>query len=164
MRFASLGSGSQGNALVVEVARTCLMPAWGFSLRETVSRLARVGLEPSDLRGIIVPREPPDHGEGVFPFAGRFGIPVWLTHGTLVALRETLADADEECSFNLIDSRCSFPVDDLRAQPFTVPHDAREPVQYVLSDGASRLGVLTDPRCSTAHIESNLSGLDAANR
>jgi phosphoribosyl 1,2-cyclic phosphodiesterase len=135
MRFASLGSGSQGNALVVEVARTCLMLDCGFSLRETVSRLARVGLEPSDLRGIIVTHEHADHGEGVFPFARRFGVPVWLTHGTLVALRETLADADEECSFNLIDSQCSFPVDDLLVQPFTVPHDAREPVQYVLSDG-----------------------------
>src|SRR3989442_14308968 len=157
MRFASLGSGSQGNALVVEVARTCLMPAWGFSLRETVSRLARVGLEPSDLRGIIVTHEHADHGEGVFPFARRFGIPVWLTHGTLVALRETLADADEECSFNLIDSRCSFPIDDLLVQPFTVPHDAREPAQYVLSDGASRLAALTATGSSTAHTESNLS-------
>jgi phosphoribosyl 1,2-cyclic phosphodiesterase len=161
MRFASLGSGSQGNALVVEVARTCLMLDCGFSLRETVSRLARVGLEPSDLRGIIVTHEHADHGEGVFAFARRFAVPVWLTHGTLVALRETLADADEECSFNLIDSQCSFPVDDLLVQPFTVPHDAREPVQYVLSDGASRLGVLTDTGCSTAHIESNLSGCDA---
>src|SRR5437016_10926645 len=133
----------------------------GFSLRETVSRLARVGLEPSDLRGIIVTHEHADHGEGVFPYARRFGIPVWLTHGTLAALRETLADADEECSFNLIDSQCGFPVGDLLVQPFTVPHDAREPVQYVLSDGASRLGVLTDTGCSTAHIESNLSGCDA---
>src|SRR5712691_5091769 len=161
MRFASLGSGSQGNALVVEVARTCLMLDCGFSLRETVSRLARVGLDPSDLRGIIVTHEHADHGEGVFPFARRFGVPVWLTHGTLVALRETLADADEECSFNLIDSQCNFPVDDLLVQPITVPHDAREPVQYVLSDGASRLGVPTDPGCQTAHVESNLSGCDA---
>src|SRR5437667_5577393 len=160
MRFASLGSGSDGNALVVEVARTCLMLDCGFSLRETVSRLARVGLEPSDLAGIVVTHEHADHGGGVFPLASRFGIPVWLTHGTLAALREMRAEG-EECSFNLIDSRCSFPVDDLLVQPFTVPHDAREPVQYVLSDGASRLGVLTDTGCSTAHIESNLSGCDA---
>jgi len=161
VRFASLGSGSLGNALVVEVARTRLMLDCGFSLRETVSRLARVGLEPSDLCGIIVTHEHADHGEGVFPFARRFGVPVWLTHGTLAALRETLDDADEECSFNLIDSQCSFPIDDLLVQPFTVPHDAREPVQYVLSDGANRLGVLTDTGCSTAHIESNLSRCDA---
>src|SRR5207245_5280601 len=101
-----------------------------------------------------------DHGEGVFPLASRFGIPVWLTHGTLAALRETGSDP-EECPFNLIDSQAGFSVGDVLVQPFTVPHDAREPVQYVLSDGASRLGVLTDTGCSTAHIESNLSGCDA---
>jgi phosphoribosyl 1,2-cyclic phosphodiesterase len=161
LRFASLGSGSLGNALVVEVARTRLMLDCGFSLRETESRLARIGLEPSDLSGIIVTHEHADHGEGVFPLARRFGIPVWLTHGTLAALRETLAGADEECSFNLIDSQRGFSVGDLLVQPFTVPHDAREPVQYVLSDGANRLGVLTDTGCSTAHIRSNLSGCDA---
>src|SRR5438552_17787913 len=102
MRFASLGSGSDGNALVVEVARTCLMLDCGFSLRETVSRLARVGLEPSDLAVIVVTNEHADHGGGVFPLASRFGIPVWLTHGTLAALREMGADA-EDCAFTLID-------------------------------------------------------------
>ncbi|HKB62497.1 MAG TPA: MBL fold metallo-hydrolase [Burkholderiales bacterium] len=160
MRFASLGSGSDGNALVVEVARTCLMLDCGFSLRETVSRLARVGLEPSDLSGIVVTHEHADHGGGVFPLASRFGIPVWLTHGTHEALREMRTDP-EECAFNLIDSQVGFSVGDVLVQPFTVPHDAREPVQYVLSDGASRLGVLTDTGCSTAHIKSNLSGCDA---
>src|SRR2546430_13222454 len=98
----------------------------GFSLRDTVSRLARVGLAPSDLSGIIVTHEHADHGEGVFPLASRFGIAVWLTHGTLAALRETLAEADENCSFNLIDSHIGFSVGDLLVQPFTVPHDARE--------------------------------------
>ena len=111
MRFASLGSGSLGNALVVEAGRTRLMLDCGFSLRETVTRLARVGLEPSDLSGIIVTHEHADHGEGVFPLARRFGIPVWLTHGTLAALRETGADA-EECLLNLIDSQRGFSVGD----------------------------------------------------
>jgi phosphoribosyl 1,2-cyclic phosphodiesterase len=161
LRFASLGSGSLGNALIAEAGRTRLMLDCGFSLRETVSRLARAGLAPSDLSGIIVTHEHADHGEGVFPLARRFGIPVWLTHGTLAALREGDFEDDEECTFELIDSQRSFSVGDLLVQPFTVPHDAREPVQYVLSDGASRVGILTDTGCSTAHIESNLSGCDA---
>ena len=94
MRFASLGSGSLGNALVVEVGRTRLMLDCGFSLRETVTRLARIGLEPSDLSGIIVTHEHADHGEGVIPLARRFGVPVWLTHGTLAALRETPGNSE----------------------------------------------------------------------
>jgi phosphoribosyl 1,2-cyclic phosphodiesterase len=161
MRFASLGSGSQGNALIVEAGGTRLMLDCGFPLRETVSRLARAGLEPSDLAGIIVTHEHADHGEGVFPLARRFGIPVWLTHGTLCALRSENCGVEEECELNLIDSDRAFSVGDLLIHPFTVPHDAREPVQYVLSDGARRLGVLTDTGCSTVHIESNLSGCDA---
>src|SRR6266568_4648718 len=161
MRFASLGSGSQGNALIVEAGRTRLMLDCGFPLRETVSRLARAGLEPSDLAGIIVTHEHADHGDGVFPLARRFGIPVWLTHGTLSALRAESGDVGEECGLNLIGSGGAFSVGDLLVHPFTVPHDAREPVQYVLSDGARRLGVLTDTGCSTAHIESSLSGCDA---
>ena len=161
MRFASLGSGSQGNALIVQAGETCIMLDCGFPLRETVSRLARAGLEASDLAGIIVTHEHADHGDGVFPLARRFGVPVWLTHGTLGALREANPDIDDECTLNLVDSSRGCAVGDLTVQPFTVPHDAREPVQYVLSDGARRLGVLTDTGCSTAHIESNLSGCDA---
>jgi len=161
MRFASLGSGSQGNALIVEAGRTRLMLDCGFPLRETVSRLARAGLEPSDLAGIIVTHEHADHGDGVFPLARRFGIPVWLTHGTFSALRAENGGIEEECELDIIDSDSAFSVGDVLVHPFTVPHDAREPVQYVLSDGARRLGVLTDTGCSTAHIESNLSGCDA---
>jgi phosphoribosyl 1,2-cyclic phosphodiesterase len=133
----------------------------GFALRETVSRLARAGLEASDLIGIIVTHEHADHGEGVFPLAGRFGVPVWLTHGTLSALREANPGVDDECSLNLVDSSRAFSIGDLSVQPFTVPHDAREPVQYVLSDGNARLGVLTDIGVSTPHVEETLSGLDA---
>lgn len=161
MRFASLGSGSEGNALVVEAGRTRLMIDCGFPARETAQRLSRAGLEPSDLSGIIVTHEHGDHGDGVFPLARRFGVPVWLTHGSLAALREASPGVDDGCSFELIDSQRAFSVGDLIVDPFTVPHDAREPVQFVVSDGARRLGVLTDAGRSTTCIESHLSGCDA---
>jgi phosphoribosyl 1,2-cyclic phosphodiesterase len=161
VRFTSLGSGSEGNALVVEAGRTCLMLDCGFPAKEAVLRLARAGLTPSDLSGLIVTHEHGDHGDGVFPLARRLGLPVWLTHGTLAALRESAGGVDDECSIELIDSHRAFAVGDLMVQPFTVPHDAREPVQFVLSDGARRLGVLTDTGRSTTSIESSLSGCDA---
>lgn len=160
MRFASLGSGSQGNALVAEAGRTRIMLDCGFTLQETESRLARAGLEPSGLAGIIVTHEHGDHADGVFPMARRHAIPVWMTYGTLAALRDGGASV-ENCPIRLVDTQSAFAVGDLLVQPFTVPHDAREPVQYVLSDGASRLGVLTDTGCATAHIEANLTGCDA---
>jgi phosphoribosyl 1,2-cyclic phosphodiesterase len=160
LRFASLGSGSQGNALVAEAGRTRLMLDCGFTVQETEARLARAGLAPSDLSGIIVTHEHGDHADGVFPFARRHAIPVWITYGTLAALREAGA-AVENCPIRLVDAAIAFAVGDLWVQPYTVPHDAREPVQYIVSDGARRLGVLTDAGCATPHIEASLSGCDA---
>jgi len=160
LRFASLGSGSQGNALVAESGRTRLMLDCGFTIQETESRLARAGLAPADLSGIIVTHEHGDHADGVFPFARRHGTTVWMTYGTLAALRDA-GVVVENCPIRLIDAAVAFSVGDLLVQPFTVPHDAREPVQYVISDGARRLGVLTDAGCATAHIAASLSGCDA---
>ena len=158
MRFTSLGSGSSGNALVVEVKQTRVMLDCGFGLRETIRRLAYAGLEPNDISGILVTHEHADHLGGVVKFARKFNLPIWLTHGTLKM-------AQTQCEIfptvHIIDSHCCFSIGDIEIQPFPVPHDAREPVQYVFSDGGRRLGVLTDTGCSTTHIESCLSGCDA---
>lgn len=154
IRFASLGSGSSGNALLVESGATRLMVDCGFGLRETAARLARLGLEPGDLAGILVTHEHSDHVGGVFRFARRHGLPVWLTYGTLMACAGAAAEAD--C--RVIDSGAPFLVADLEVSSFPVPHDAREPVQYVFSDGDLRLGVLTDAGEATAHMREMLSG------
>jgi phosphoribosyl 1,2-cyclic phosphodiesterase len=156
MRFASLGSGSEGNGLVVEAGATRLLMDCGFGLAETRTRLARLGLAPHDLRGIVVSHEHGDHIGGVGRFARKHGLPVWLTAGTLVMAQDL-----DGVEVRVIDSHAVFAVEALEVQPFPVPHDAREPVQYVFSDGARRLGVLTDSGCSTPHIETILSGVEA---
>ncbi|MEW5943364.1 MAG: MBL fold metallo-hydrolase [Pseudomonadota bacterium] len=158
MRFASLGSGSSGNAMVVEAGRTRVMLDCGFGIRDTVGRLARLGLSPEDLCGIVVTHEHTDHIGGVAKFASKFNLPVWLTHGTLSAASTRFQNFPHLCP---IDSHARFAVGDLEIEPFPVPHDAREPVQYVFGDGKRRLGVLTDAGASTAHIEATLSGCDA---
>jgi phosphoribosyl 1,2-cyclic phosphodiesterase len=161
VRFASLGSGSQGNALIVEAGATRLMLDCGFGLRDTVARLGRIGLEPAGLAGIVVTHEHSDHADGVFPLARRFGLPVWMTWGTFSAMRWTEPDAGRDVEVRLVDPDSSFAAGDLEVRPLTVPHDAREPVQYVFGDGARRLGVLTDTGSPTAHIEASLSGCEA---
>ena len=83
MRFACLGSGSQGNGLVVEVANTRLLLDCGFTLKETLFRLSRLGLEPEMIDGLVVTHEHDDHIGGVERFARKFRTPVWLTYGTL---------------------------------------------------------------------------------
>lgn len=158
MRFASLGSGSQGNCLVVEAGATRLMVDSGMTIRETERRLARLGLEPADLSGIVVTHEHSDHIDGVFPFARRHKLKVWLTYGTL---RAAAGDELPACEVEVIDSHSPFAIGDLEVHPFPVPHDAREPVQYVFSDGASRLGILTDVGTPTRHVEAMLADCDA---
>ncbi len=157
MRFAYLGSGSQGNGLVIEVGGSRVLLDCGFTLKDTVFRLARLGLSPEDLSAIVVTHEHDDHVGGVGRLARRFKLPVWITHGTL---RESAALLDG-VEVRLIEGFRSFAVGDVLVQPFPVPHDAGEPAQYVFSDGAVRLGVLTDVGESTRHVELMLSGCDA---
>lgn len=160
MRFASLGSGSAGNALVVEVGQTRLMLDCGFSTKETLTRLERLKLVPDDITGIIVTHEHDDHAGGVFKFAAKYQISVWLTYGTLKMAQRYLPNR-HDLQLNVIDSHCSFDIQEIQINPFPVPHDAREPMQCLFSDGKSQLGVLTDVGHSTPHIESQLSGCHA---
>lgn len=162
MRFCSLGSGSEGNALIVEVGEgvstSRVMMDCGFGLADTEMRLARAGLAPEQLDAIVVTHEHADHIGGVARFARRHSIPVWLTHGTAKVLSER---ALPSALIHYVDPHTSFAVGNVHVTPYTVPHDAYEPVQYVFSDGASRLGVLTDVGTITTHIEASLSDCDA---
>ncbi len=160
MRFASLASGSSGNCLVAEAAGTVVLVDCGLALTETERRLARLGLEPSRVGAILLTHEHGDHACGAFEFAAAHRVTVYLTHGTAAALKAEGKVLDG-APLALVNGRQSFFVDGIQLLPFTVPHDAREPVQYVLSDGAAKLGVVTDVGISTAHVEKMLSGLDA---
>jgi phosphoribosyl 1,2-cyclic phosphodiesterase len=158
MRFASLGSGSEGNGLVVEAGTTRVLVDCGFRLADTVKRLGRLGLAPSDLAAVLVTHEHDDHAGGVARFARRHDLPVYLTYGTLVAVGMDRAMMPR---VNLIDNHSPFLIGDLEIHPYPVPHDAREPCQFVFSDGERRLGLLTDTGDSTPHIQRMLSGIDA---
>ncbi len=156
MRFASLGSGSEGNALVVEAGSTRVLMDCGFGLADSVARLARLGLAASDLAGIVVTHEHSDHIGGVGRLARKHHLPVWLTAGTLAMAQDL-----DGVTVQVIDSHAAFALDGLEIQPYPVPHDAREPVQFVFGDGCRKLGVLTDAGCITPHIEAMLAGVDA---
>jgi phosphoribosyl 1,2-cyclic phosphodiesterase len=160
LRFASLASGSGGNCLIAEVGNSRILIDCGLKLTETERRLERLGVAPAAIGGILVTHEHGDHACGVFDFAAAHGVTVYLTYGTLRAMREE-GKVTEGVRIVLVDGRQSLAVGDIQVHPFTVPHDAREPVQYVLSDGASRLGVVTDVGTATTHLQQVLSGLDA---
>lgn len=161
MRFASLGSGSQGNALIVDAGDTHLLLDCGFSTRETLERLARLSVAAETLNAILVTHEHSDHVAGVFRLARRLDIPVYLSHGTHAAIAGGRQTVPECVACHLIDSHTTFSIGDLEINPYPVPHDAREPVQYAFSDGQHRLGVLTDSGAITPHIVEVLGRCDA---
>ena len=164
LRFASLASGSSGNCLVIEsqdmISSTRVLIDCGLSLRDTERRLARVGLEPGDIDAVLVTHEHGDHAGCVFDFAAAHNVVVFLTQGTLRAMKAEGKHHDG-IRTRMIRGEQPVEVGSMQVMPFTVPHDAAEPVQYVVSDGAVRLGVLTDIGISTRHVEKTLSGLTA---
>lgn len=161
LRFRSLGSGSTGNAALVEATsggRTSrLLIDCGFGLRQLDLRLARAGLAATDIDAIFVTHEHGDHIGCAHSLSRRNRIPVWMSEGTWLAT----GGRDFEGRLNLARDDAEFAVGNIAVQPFTVPHDAREPLQLRCSDGARTLGVLTDLGHATAHVLSRLSGVHA---
>ncbi|MBT4213011.1 MBL fold metallo-hydrolase [Porticoccaceae bacterium] len=157
MRFASLGSGSKGNSTVVESDTACVMVDCGFGLRNACTRLERIGKSPEDLTAIIVTHEHSDHWKGIGALSAKYNIPVYLSAGSLKAKEIQSGEA----LFNCIDSHKDFYVGDICIKPVPVPHDAREPIQYILSNGKVQLGILTDLGHFTPHVVSSYSKCDA---
>ncbi len=147
IRFASLGSGSKGNALLVESGRTRVLVDCGFGPREMARRLERIGVAPASIAAVLITHEHADHVGGAARCAGRFGWTLHASHGTSVAARQL-----DGLGVRRFDSHASFGIGELEIHPYPVPHDAREPTQFVFSDGARRLGVLTDAGQITPHI------------
>lgn len=166
MRYASLGSGSRGNGTLIEQGDTCLLVDCGFSAREAEKRLARLGKAADELTAVLVTHEHGDHINGVGPLARKYGLPVWATSGTLYTDRRSAKEQTPDrigdgVSINIICSHTAFSVGNIEVQPFPVPHDAREPCQFVFGNGDKRIGLLTDVGSYTPHIEEQLSACDA---
>lgn len=156
LRFASLGSGSKGNGTLIESGKTRILLDCGFTLGETERRLHRLGVSPQSLDAILVTHEHGDHAGGVGRLSRRYNLPVWLTVGTCHAMRDTRFAAT-----HYINVHQALEINDLHVAPFPVPHDAREPCQFVFSNGNHKLGILTDVGTHTALIIQMLQKLDA---
>ncbi|MEK9792957.1 MAG: MBL fold metallo-hydrolase, partial [Halieaceae bacterium] len=156
MRIASLGSGSKGNATLVDTGETLLLIDCGLPRKEAEERLALRGVAAADLDAILVTHEHGDHCRGVVPLAKAYSLPVFLTAGTassrkLEGLRHSV----------VIRPGDHFAIGDCQIAAEPVPHDAREPVQFCLEAGDRKLGILTDLGSITPHVVQAFSDCDA---
>lgn len=156
LRFASLGSGSKGNGALIESGKTRVLLDCGFSLGETERRLHRLGCAPQSLTAILITHEHGDHAAGVGRLSRRYNLPVWLTVGTYHAMRDV-----NFAQTHYINVHQALAIQDLQITPFPVPHDAREPCQFVFGNGNHQLGILTDVGSHTPLIVQMLHRLDA---
>lgn len=147
LRFASLGSGSSGNATVISSDNVNILLDCGFSTKETARRLSRLGLDLGQLSALLVTHEHSDHVKGVPALARKTNLPVYMTRGTSIS-----KDYGHIPQLNVIDGYQSFQIGDIHIRPVAVPHDAREPAQFVFTVGGVKLGVLTDVGSITTHI------------
>jgi phosphoribosyl 1,2-cyclic phosphodiesterase len=161
LRFKNLGSGSTGNATVVEATdgtqRTRLLVDCGLGIRVLETRLAQAGLALDDLDAVFITHEHSDHIGCVHKLSLRYRIPVYMSRGTY----EGTGGADFDGLLRMATDGVAIALGALQIMPFTVPHDAREPLQLSCGDGASRLGVLTDLGHATAHVLAHLRGCTA---
>jgi phosphoribosyl 1,2-cyclic phosphodiesterase len=147
MRFCSLGSGSGGNATLIEasqgITQTRVLVDCGFSLRELTLRLERAGMAPDELDAVFITHEHGDHAGCVLPLARKHGVPVYTSRGTWRAISAHNPELDAARVHFVSDDEV-VDLGDLELRPFAVPHDAQEPLQLRVSDGLRRLALITD--------------------
>lgn len=161
LRFRSLASGSSGNATLIEgsdgLHRTRVLVDCGLGLRQLIARLAVEGIGPADLDGIFITHEHGDHIGCAPMLVARYGVPLWTSAGTA----QYAAFAGLESARNLVRDGQVFAIGGIQFHPFTVPHDAREPLQLRCTDGDRVLGLMTDIGHVTGHALAALAGCHA---
>jgi len=154
-----LGSGSRGNAAVVASSRTRILIDAGFRRREMLRRLQAVGQAPEELSAVLITHEHSDHVAGLDRLAAKLPLAVYLNEGTRAALGKMGESLERVETFV---SGESFTVGDIEVTPFTIPHDAADPVGFRLCAEGVRLVVVTDLGYLAENVKDQLQGADCA--
>jgi phosphoribosyl 1,2-cyclic phosphodiesterase len=157
MRFSVLGSGSAGNAAVVECGGLRLLIDAGLSAKQLTVRLLQVGIEPGSLDGILLTHEHGDHIRGLKVFLKQNPVPVFTTPATARVVREA---GIEGGTWKFFEAGQVFPISGIKVETFAIQHDAVDPVGFVIGHGAQRLGFLSDAGFITRNMTERLRGLD----
>lgn len=154
LEFVVLGSSSSGNSVLVKTATTAVLVDAGFSARETVRRLRDAGIAPDAVRAVCVSHEHSDHIRALPRLQRQFGIPLFANQGTIEGIAASPGFSALE--WRVFETGAPFEVGDIAIHPFSVPHDAYEPVGFILEHAGIRLGVVTDLGMPTTLIRERL--------
>ena len=141
VKLTILGSGSAGNASYVETDNTRVLVDAGFSPRQIRLRLASIGRAPENLTAILITHEHSDHISGLVGIAEKLGIPVYCNRATMDEIKRSLRT---NLDFRLFVSGGSFDVGDIAVETFPIPHDAQDPVGFMLRTSSGNIGFATD--------------------
>lgn len=147
MRFASLGSGSKGNATLIESDGACILLDCGFSRRTLLQRLGDLGVCVSDIQAICITHEHSDHVKGVQAIAENDGIKIYSSFGTARKMNWL-----EHPLWHCLKQGESTCLAGIEVKPYLVPHDAQEPFQYIFEKSGKKLGILSDLGFVTPHL------------
>jgi len=165
MRFCSLGSGSGGNATLIEasqgITQTRLLVDCGFSLRELERRLERAGCTAQELDAVFITHEHGDHAGCVLPLAHKHGVPVYTSRGTWRAIAHKAGERFDDDLLHFVADGETVALGDIELRPFAVPHDANEPLQLRASDGARKMALITDIGSLAPRVVEALQGQHA---
>jgi len=158
LRFSVLGSGSSGNSAVFCLGEeTKILVDAGLSARQICLRLEKVGIDPDTLTGIVLTHEHGDHAGGLDVFLRKREIPVFATRDTSTIVSEKLRSP---VKWRIFEAGSAFSVGEATVESFTVPHDACDPVGFVIRGKQSSVGVLSDVGHVTQLIIDRLKGVD----
>jgi phosphoribosyl 1,2-cyclic phosphodiesterase len=157
MKVSVLASGSSGNSILVSGNKTSILIDAGLSGKEINNRLNQVGIHGDELNAILVTHEHSDHIKGVGVLSRRYGLPIYANQLTWEGAEGCLGKIQEE---NCRIFKNDFMVGELEISPFSISHDAADPVGYIISCGGVRVGIATDMGYVKPEAKQALMGLD----
>ena len=159
-----LASGSRGNTALVSSSSTRVLVDAGISCRETFKRMKALGEDPHALGAILITHEHCDHVYGLAVLARQLNIPVYMTEATHHAWARSRRDDDGELAqlprLEVFSSGRCFQIGDIAVMPFTIPHDAADPVGFTFKAEGIKLGFATDLGYVPVSISDHLRGCD----
>ncbi len=162
LELCSIASGSSGNCICVGSDHTHLLVDAGISGKRIENGLNEIDLKTSDMQGILITHEHIDHIAGLGVLARRYGIPMFATEKTIMAILNTKSVGKiDESLFQVIQPGKRFSIGELMIHPISISHDAADPVAYKVINGDKKVAVVTDLGTYNQAIIDELQGLDA---